>query len=111
MVDDRHCHLQVWNQYKANTLDNVIDRRIYNNDVRDEIIQVILIGLQCTQADLHSRPTMSRVVEMLRSNSGDEEAFLLTDPPFLDVSPMEGLEGEGSRLISSDMSVSRLSAR
>lgn len=111
MVDDRHCHLQVWNHYKANKLDNVIDRRIYNNDVRDEIIQVILIGLQCTQADLHSRPTMSRVVEMLRSNSGDDEAFLLTDPPFLDVSPMEGIEGESSKLISADMSVSRLSAR
>ncbi|PKU80155.1 cysteine-rich receptor-like protein kinase 2 [Dendrobium catenatum] len=103
---------KVWNQYKANTLDNVIDNRIYNKNVRDEIIQVILIGLQCTQADSHSRPTMSRVVELLRSNrSGDDEELVLLDPPFLDVSPMEALEGESSRLISADMSVSRLSAR
>ncbi|XP_020572048.1 cysteine-rich receptor-like protein kinase 2 [Phalaenopsis equestris] len=102
---------KVWNHYKMNTLDNVIDNRIYNKNVSDDVIQVILIGLQCTQADPHSRPTMSRVVEMLRSNRGEAEELVLSDPPFLDVSPMEALEGESSRLISADMSVSRLSAR
>ncbi|KAG0456130.1 hypothetical protein HPP92_023918 [Vanilla planifolia] len=82
---------KVWNNYKANSLDNIIDKKIYDNNARDEIIQVVLIGLQCTQGDPQSRPTMSRVVEMLRSNRGGDEV-VLSDPPFLDVSPIEDLE-------------------
>ncbi|KAK8923609.1 Cysteine-rich receptor-like protein kinase 2 [Platanthera zijinensis] len=104
---------KVWNHYKASTLDVMIDRKIYDKNLRDEIVDVILIGLRCTQADPHSRPSMTRVVEMLRSNGGGEEEFVLTDPPFLDITPMEDLQqvGETSRLISADMSASGPSAR
>ncbi|KAK8933960.1 Cysteine-rich receptor-like protein kinase 2 [Platanthera zijinensis] len=82
---------KVWNHYKANALAEIIDRKIYDKSVNDDIIQVIFIGLQCTQADPQSRPTMTRVVEMLR-NSRSYEEVVLTDPPFLDVCPMEDLE-------------------
>ncbi|PKU67500.1 cysteine-rich receptor-like protein kinase 2 [Dendrobium catenatum] len=102
---------KVWKHYKANSLDDIIDKKIYDKSVGDEIVQVMLIGLRCTQGDPQSRPTMSRAVEMLRSNNC-EEVLILSDPPFLDVSPMEeDLEqGESSRLIHTGLSNSSFGA-
>lgn len=101
----------MWKHYKADSLDDIIDKKIYDESVAYEIIQVMLIGLQCTQADPQSRPTMLRAVEMLRSKRR-EEVLILSDPPFLDVSPMEDLEqGESSRMIPTSVSDSSVRAR
>lgn len=78
--------LQVWDSYRAGKAVQMIDASIYKENVKDEILRVIEIGLSCTQADPRSRPTMARVVELLRSKRSEEEKLVLTDPPFLEIS-------------------------
>ncbi|XP_043704439.1 cysteine-rich receptor-like protein kinase 2 [Telopea speciosissima] len=75
---------RIWSHYKDNTVEKIIDRSFYEDRVKDEILHVVCVGLLCTQATPGYRPTMVKVVELLRSN-GDQEDLLPTDPPFLDV--------------------------
>lgn len=92
--------IQIWSHYKAETIDKIIDRRFYDEQVKDEILHAVHVGLLCTQAQPSYRPTMAKVVETLRSTN-DQEIVLPTDPPFLDVISIEGLEeGDGVHLLS-----------
>ncbi|XP_077244213.1 cysteine-rich receptor-like protein kinase 2 isoform X2 [Tasmannia lanceolata] len=91
---------KIWSHYKANTIESLIDRIFYDESVKDEILHVVHVGLLCTQATPSYRPTMTKVLELLRSNRDQGELFP-TEPPFLDVLVMEHMEeGEGSRLLS-----------
>ncbi|KAM0900946.1 hypothetical protein ACQ4PT_020323 [Festuca glaucescens] len=91
---------QVWNHYKDNTVERVIDRSIYEDTIRDEVLHTLQIGLMCAQANPGDRPTMTKVVELLRSHKHDVE-IVLSDPPFLNVEGVEDIkQGEQSSLLS-----------
>lgn len=76
---------KIWNCYKAGTLAQIIDESIYKENKKDEILHVVETGLLCAQANPRSRPTMTKVVELLRSSRSEEE-LVLTHPPFFEVS-------------------------
>ncbi|BAS72616.1 Os01g0548600, partial [Oryza sativa Japonica Group] len=91
---------KVWNHYKNKAVEMIADRSIYEDTIRDEVMHVVQIGLSCTQANAGDRPTMTKVVELLRSHRHDVE-IILSDPPFLDVEAFEDIkQGEQSRLLS-----------
>ncbi|KAJ1690585.1 hypothetical protein LUZ63_014740 [Rhynchospora breviuscula] len=93
---------QVWNHYRSKTMEKIADKEIYRDSLKEEILSVVQIGLQCTQSSPADRPTMSKVVELIRSRSHDAEV-VINDPPFLKIVDMfdHNLEeGENSRLIS-----------
>ncbi|XP_044974913.1 cysteine-rich receptor-like protein kinase 2 [Hordeum vulgare subsp. vulgare] len=91
---------KVWNHYKGNTVETVIDPIIYEDTIRDEILHIVQIGLLCAQAYPGDRPAMPKVVELLRSHKHDVE-IVLSDPPFLNVEGVEDMkQGEQSRLLS-----------
>ena len=93
---------KVWNHYKDNTVERVVDRSIYDDTIRDEVLHILQIGLLCAQANHGDRPTMTKVVELLRSHKNDVE-IVLSDPPFLNVEGVEDMkQGEQSRLLSTD---------
>lgn len=87
---------EIWHHYKSKTLDKIIDV-LLSEGVKDEMLHVVQAGLLCTQADPRQRPTMSRVVEFLRSSRRDEE-LILSDPPFLDITMVGGQEGGAFQL-------------
>ncbi|RLM92264.1 cysteine-rich receptor-like protein kinase 2 [Panicum miliaceum] len=92
----------VWKHYKDNTIHMIVDRSIYEDNIRDEVMHILQIGLLCTQANPDDRPTMGKVVELLRNHRNDLE-IVLSDPPFLNVEPVENMqEGEHSRLLSTN---------
>lgn len=91
---------KIWSHYKAETVDEIMDRHFYDEAVKDEILHAAHVGLLCTQATPSYRPTMAKVVELLRSTKNQENVFP-TDPPFLDVLSVENLEeGDGIHLLS-----------
>ncbi|KAK1665071.1 hypothetical protein QYE76_053230 [Lolium multiflorum] len=91
---------KVWNHYKDNTVERVVDRSIYEDTIRDEVLHTLQIGLMCAQASPGDRPTMTKVVELLRSHKHDVE-IVLSDPPFLNVEGVEDIkQGEHSSLLS-----------
>ncbi|RLN23165.1 cysteine-rich receptor-like protein kinase 2 [Panicum miliaceum] len=93
---------KVWRHYKDNTIEMIVDRSIYEDNIRDEVVHILQIGLLCTQANPDDRPTMGKVVELLRNHRSDLE-IILSDPPFLNVEPVETMqEGEHSRLLSTN---------
>ena len=93
---------KVWKHYKDNTIEMIVDRSIYEDNIRDEVMHILQIGLLCTQANSDDRPTMGKVVELLRNHRNDLE-IVLSDPPFLNVEPVENMqEGEHSRLLSTN---------
>ncbi|KAK9104412.1 hypothetical protein Scep_021256 [Stephania cephalantha] len=82
---------KIWSHYKGGTVEQIIDRSYYGEEARDEILHVVNVALLCTQATPGYRPSMSKVVELLRSSTKIEEyLYQPSDPPFLDVLPMEG---------------------
>ncbi|KAG2589366.1 hypothetical protein PVAP13_5NG239300 [Panicum virgatum] len=93
---------KVWKHYKDNTIEMIVDRSIYEDSIRDEVMHILQIGLLCTQANSDDRPTMGKVVELLRNHRNDLE-IVLSDPPFLNVEPVENMqEGEHSQLLSTN---------
>ncbi|KAG0520727.1 hypothetical protein BDA96_08G099400 [Sorghum bicolor] len=93
---------KVWKHYKDNRVEMIVDRSIYEDSIRDEAMHILQIGLLCTQANPDDRPTMGKVVELLRNHRNALE-IVLSDPPFLNVDAVEDIkEGEHSRLLSSN---------
>jgi hypothetical protein len=98
--------LKVWNHYKENTVERVVDRSIYEDTIRDEVLHILQIGLLCAQANPGDRPTMTKVVELLRSHKHDVD-IVLSDPPFLNVEGVEDIkQGEQSHLLSTQSATS-----
>lgn len=91
---------KIWDHYKTGTAEELIEECIYEESVKAEILHVMHIGLFCAQANPRDRPTMAKVVELLRSSRNEEE-IVLTDPPFLDVAMEDIEEGEASLLLPS----------
>ncbi|XP_031500784.1 cysteine-rich receptor-like protein kinase 2 [Nymphaea colorata] len=90
---------KIWSHYKANTVEELLSGCVDKNDV-EEMLHVVQVGLLCTQATPSLRPSMLRVVEMLRDRF--EEAVVPSEPPFLDLLSMDCFnESEASRLLSS----------
>ncbi|XP_021670434.2 cysteine-rich receptor-like protein kinase 46 isoform X2 [Hevea brasiliensis] len=71
----------VWKHFQSNTISEIIDKDIEIEDMK-EIERVIQIGLLCTQESPNSRPTMTKVVQMLRKK--DFELPQPSKPPFTD---------------------------
>ncbi|CAO2190668.1 unnamed protein product [Urochloa humidicola] len=93
---------KVWKHYKDSAVELIVDRSIYEDTTRDEVMHIVQIGLLCTQANPDDRPTMGKVVELLRNHRNDLEV-VLSDPPFLNVEAAEEIkEGEHSRLLSTN---------
>lgn len=83
-------------------MERIIDRSFYEEAAEDEILHVVHVGLLCTQATPSYRPTMAKVVELLRSKR-DQGDVIPTDPPFLDFIASENQEeGEILHVISLD---------
>lgn len=59
-----------------------------NRSVKNEVSRVVHIGLLCTQESRSLRPSMRKVLEMLKRKDG-EYLPAPTPPPFMDESTME----------------------
>lgn len=93
---------KAWKHYKDNRVEMIVDRSIYEDTIRDEVMHILQIGLLCTQANPDDRPTMGKVVELLRNHRNALE-IVLSGPPFLNVEDVEDIkEGEHSRLLSTN---------
>lgn len=96
---------EVWHNYKANSLQKVIDEGMYEQSAGEEIMRVVQVGLLCTQANPGERPAMSKVVELLRNRGltrDDHAGLVLSEPPFFEVDAVVdvGGGGEASKLLS-----------
>ncbi|CAN8321568.1 unnamed protein product [Cochlearia groenlandica] len=60
----------------------IVDERLNEKYVREEMKRVVLVGLMCAQSEPEKRPTMSEVVEMLMNVSKEKMAYLETNPLF-----------------------------
>ncbi|KAK6256445.1 hypothetical protein SCA6_017750 [Theobroma cacao] len=70
-----------WKHFQSNTASEIIDESLEIEDV-EETKRDIQIGLLCTQAKPALRPSMTKVLQMLRHK--DMELPAPTKPPFLD---------------------------
>ncbi|KAJ3678315.1 hypothetical protein LUZ60_002118 [Juncus effusus] len=87
----------VLKHYRNKTIEKVVDKRIYEESIKDEIMRVLQIGFLCIQSSPADRPAMSKAVEFLRNQSYDSE-IMLNDPPFLHAESIYQY-GENSRLL------------
>ncbi|XWS30378.1 hypothetical protein CRYUN_Cryun24cG0112200 [Craigia yunnanensis] len=70
-----------WKHFQSNTTSKIIDESLGSEDV-EEIKREIQLGLLCTQAKPALRPSITKVLQMLRHK--DMELPIPTKPPFLD---------------------------
>jgi hypothetical protein len=61
--------IQVWENWTAGTLMEVMDPSLSSHAPRDQMVKCIQIGLLCVQDDPMDRPMMSMVNIMLSSNT------------------------------------------
>lgn len=77
-----HCWPQVWELYKSGRLAEAIDPCLNSDYPAREAMDVLQIGLLCTQALASSRPSMAAIVKLLTSE-GEREVDIPKQPPFL----------------------------
>ncbi|KAK1441192.1 hypothetical protein QVD17_07033 [Tagetes erecta] len=83
-VEDSGSLLQtVWRSYKEGVLSEVVDPLLKGYFPENEVLEVLQIGLLCTQASAALRPSMAEVVEFLTSQDGDKQIPVPQQPPFL----------------------------
>ncbi|XWS40715.1 hypothetical protein CRYUN_Cryun17cG0019200 [Craigia yunnanensis] len=70
-----------WKHFQSSTTSRIIDESLGPEDF-EEIKREIQLGLLCTQAKPALRPSMTKVLQMLRHK--DMELPIPTKPPFLD---------------------------
>ncbi|XP_039145319.1 somatic embryogenesis receptor kinase 1-like isoform X2 [Dioscorea cayenensis subsp. rotundata] len=58
---------------KEKTLDNIVDPKLKNNYVKEEMESLIQIALLCTQGEPEHRPKMSEVVRMIQGSGPGRE--------------------------------------
>ncbi|KAK4750396.1 hypothetical protein SAY87_003878 [Trapa incisa] len=75
----------VWRAYRTNSLQESMDPALRGNFPVKEAINVLQIGLLCTQASSELRPSMPEVVEMLNNNKHCNVPDP-KQPPFLNAS-------------------------
>ncbi|XP_062103432.1 cysteine-rich receptor-like protein kinase 46 [Humulus lupulus] len=71
----------VWKHYQSNTVSEIIENSLANEDFGD-IERIVQVGLLCTQEVPSLRPNMTMVIQMLKQN--DFELPTPTKPPFID---------------------------
>ncbi|XVF60253.1 hypothetical protein PTKIN_Ptkin08bG0030100 [Pterospermum kingtungense] len=92
----------VWALYRSNRLAEAIDPCIRDEASEKEVLDVLQIGLLCTQASVTSRPSMAQVVHMLTDK--DCEIPIPSQPPFLNASVVE--QAGSTRSYSTDSFIS-----
>ncbi|KAL5572757.1 hypothetical protein UlMin_022354 [Ulmus minor] len=71
-----------WKHFQSNTMSEIIDKTIEDEEDIKEAERIVQIGLICTQASPSLRPTMTKVRQMLKQN--DVELPKPSQPPFID---------------------------
>ncbi|KAL4581592.1 hypothetical protein LXL04_006115 [Taraxacum kok-saghyz] len=83
-VEDSGSLLQtVWKLYKEGVVSEAIDPLLDGDFPEHEALEILQIGLLCTQASATLRPSMAEVVEFLTTKSEDREIPVPHQPPFL----------------------------
>ncbi|XP_076931939.1 cysteine-rich receptor-like protein kinase 42 [Bidens hawaiensis] len=83
-VEDTGSLLQtVWRLYKEGAGSDVIDPLLKGEFPEQEALEVVQIGLLCTQASAALRPSMAEVVDFLTKRGGDQQIPVPSQPPFL----------------------------
>ncbi|MED6168875.1 hypothetical protein PIB30_015705 [Stylosanthes scabra] len=72
----------VWNLYETKKLCEIVDPSLEGNYPAEEACKFLKIGLLCAQASPELRPSMSKVVKMIKGNNHEQIAEP-TQPPFL----------------------------
>lgn len=92
--------VQVWKLYKEGVVAEAIDPLLQGDFPEHEALEVLQIGLLCTQASATLRPSMDEVVEFLTTKGEDREIPVPHQPPFLNaralVSQSQGLSSSTS---------------
>lgn len=84
---------KAWKHFQSGDLEEIFDPNLNwknHNDsitIKKEIVRVVQIGLLCTQEIASLRPSMSKVLQMLKNKK--EVLPLPSNPPFLDDKVME----------------------
>ncbi|TYH73818.1 hypothetical protein ES332_D05G355100v1 [Gossypium tomentosum] len=83
-----------WKHFQLGTMEEIYDPNLMlsddnrsNKSVKNEVSRVVHIGLLCTQESRSLRPSMWKVLEMLKRK--DEDLPAPTPPPFMDENTME----------------------
>ncbi|KAL5540096.1 hypothetical protein UlMin_043167 [Ulmus minor] len=82
-----------WKYFQAGRVEELYDPNLMlhnygdNEELKEEVLRVVHIGLLCTQEMASRRPLMSKALKMLTRN--EENLPAPTNPPFLDESTME----------------------
>ncbi|TYI29954.1 hypothetical protein ES332_A05G351900v1 [Gossypium tomentosum] len=83
-----------WKHFQLGTVEEIYDPNLMlsddnqsNKSVKNEVSRVVHIGLLCTQESRSLRPSMWKVLEMLKRK--DEDLPAPTPPPFMDENTME----------------------
>ncbi|KAL6294479.1 hypothetical protein ACE6H2_002621 [Prunus campanulata] len=80
-----------WKHFQAGTTEELYDSNLMlqncNDDVKDEILRVVQIGLLCTQESPSLRPKMSKALQMLTKK--EQHLPAPANPPFIDEKTME----------------------
>ncbi|CAN8235734.1 unnamed protein product [Cochlearia groenlandica] len=88
---------EAWKHFQSGELEEIYDPNMNLKDrndsiiVKKEIVRVVQIGLLCTQEIASLRPSMSKVLEMLKNKEADLP--LPSNPPFMDERVMEFRDG------------------
>ncbi|KAJ0457281.1 putative protein kinase RLK-Pelle-DLSV family [Helianthus annuus] len=69
--------------YKEGSVSGAIDPLLKGDFPEQEALEVVQIGLLCTQASAALRPSMAEVVEFLTNKDGDKQIPVPNQPPFL----------------------------
>ncbi|GLT50373.1 hypothetical protein SLA2020_238630 [Shorea laevis] len=81
-----------WKHFQSGTVEELCDPNLmlhscHNGNAKNEALRVVHIGLLCTQESPNLRPSMSKVLQMLRKK--EENLPAPTNPPFMDERTME----------------------
>ncbi|KAJ0241208.1 Cysteine-rich receptor-like protein kinase 2 [Hirschfeldia incana] len=88
---------EAWKHFQSGELEEIYDPNLdwqNQNDsliIKKEIVRVVQIGLLCTQEMASLRPSMSKVLHMLKNK--EEVLPLPSNPPFMDERVMEFRDG------------------
>lgn len=84
-------------------MSEAIDPLLEGEFPEQEALEVLQIGLLCTQASAALRPSMPEVVEFLTKKDGDKQIPVPHQPPFLNARALMSQGGLNSSLTSSPL--------
>ncbi|KAJ9562938.1 hypothetical protein OSB04_008098 [Centaurea solstitialis] len=103
-IEDAGSLLQtVWKLYKEGAVTEAIDPLLGGDFPDHEAVQVMQIGLLCTQASATLRPSMTEVIEYLTTKGEDRQIPVPQQPPFLNARALVSQQGLSSSSTSSPL--------